>query len=56
MTDATLIAADAALDSLVHHDPEAAAQEAKALRGPNFDFRISTRACRAIVRRHLVGH
>ena len=33
MTDATLIAADAALDSLVHHDPEVAAQEAKALRG-----------------------
>ena len=33
MTDATLIAADAALDSLVHHDPEQARQEAEALRG-----------------------
>jgi len=33
MTDATLIAADAALDSLVHHDPEQAHQEAEALCG-----------------------
>lgn len=33
MTDATLIAADAALDSLVHHDPEQAQQEAEAMRG-----------------------
>ena len=33
MTDATLIAADAALDSLVHNDPEQARQETEALRG-----------------------
>ncbi len=33
MTDATLIAADAALDSLVHNDPEQAHQETEALRG-----------------------
>lgn len=33
MTDATLIAADAALDSLAHNDPEQARQEAEALRG-----------------------
>jgi transposase len=33
MTDATLIAADAALDSLVHNDPDQACQEAEALRG-----------------------
>ena len=33
MTDATLIAADAALDSLVHNDPDQARQEAEALRG-----------------------
>ncbi len=33
MTDATLIAANAALDSLVHKDPEQASQEAQALRG-----------------------
>lgn len=33
MTDATLIEADAALDSLVHNDPEIARQEADALRG-----------------------
>ena len=33
MTDATLIAADAALDSLVHNDPEQAREEADALRG-----------------------
>src|SRR5271170_3487617 len=33
MTDATLIAADAALDSLVHNDPEQARFEADALRG-----------------------
>ena len=33
MTDATLIAADAALDSLVHEDPQQALQEAEALRG-----------------------
>ncbi len=33
MADATLIAADAALDSLVHEDPEQALQEAEALRG-----------------------
>jgi transposase len=33
MTDATLIAADAALDSLIHHDPEQARQEGESLRG-----------------------
>jgi hypothetical protein len=33
MTDATLIAADAALDSLVHNEPEQARQEAEALSG-----------------------
>lgn len=33
MTDATLMAADAALDSLVHNDPEQASQEAAALCG-----------------------
>src|SRR5580692_6852329 len=33
MTDATLIAADAALDSLVHNDPEQARLEADALQG-----------------------
>ena len=33
MTDATLIAADAALDSLVHNDSEKAREEAEALRG-----------------------
>jgi transposase len=33
MTDATLIAADAALDSLVHNDPDQACQEAEALQG-----------------------
>ena len=33
MTDATLIAADAALDSLVHNDPQQACQEAEALQG-----------------------
>jgi transposase len=33
MTDATLIAADASLDSLVHHDPQQAHQEAEDLRG-----------------------
>ena len=33
MTDATLIVADAALDSLVHNDPEQARQETEALRG-----------------------
>jgi len=33
ITDATLIAADAALDSLVHNDPEQAQQEAEALEG-----------------------
>ena len=33
MTDATLIAADAALDSLAHKDPEQARQEAEALCG-----------------------
>jgi transposase len=33
MTDATLIAADAALDSLVHNDPDEAARETEALRG-----------------------
>lgn len=33
MTDATLIAADAALDSLVHNDPEQAQQETEAQRG-----------------------
>ena len=31
MTDATLIAADAALDSLVHNDPGKAREEAEAL-------------------------
>jgi len=33
MTDATLIAADAALDSLIHNDPQQAHQEAEALQG-----------------------
>jgi len=33
MTDATLIPADAALDSLVHNDPEQAREEAEALQG-----------------------
>ena len=33
MTDATLIPADAALDSLVHNDPEQARQEAETLEG-----------------------
>jgi transposase len=33
MTDATLIAADAALDSLVHNDPEQARQETEAMHG-----------------------
>ncbi len=33
MTDATLIAADAALDSLVHNEPQQALQEAEALKG-----------------------
>ncbi len=33
MTDTTLIVADAALDSLVHNDPEQARQETEALRG-----------------------
>jgi transposase len=33
MTDATLIAADAALDSLVHNDPEQARVEAESLQG-----------------------
>jgi transposase len=33
MTDATLIAADAALDSLVHNDPEQARLEAESLQG-----------------------
>jgi len=33
MTDATLIPADAALDSLVHNDPQQARQEAEALQG-----------------------
>jgi transposase len=33
ITDATLIAADAALDSLVHNDPEQAGQETEALHG-----------------------
>ncbi len=33
MTDATLIAADAALDSLVHNDPQQARQETEALHG-----------------------
>ena len=33
MTDATLIAADAALDSLVHNDPERARLEAESLQG-----------------------
>jgi hypothetical protein len=33
MTDATLIAADAALDSLVHNDPQQARQETEALLG-----------------------
>jgi len=33
MTDATLFAADAALDSLIHKDPEQASQEAEALLG-----------------------
>jgi hypothetical protein len=37
MTDATLIAADAALDSLVHNDPEQARQEDEALRGRTRD-------------------
>ena len=33
MTDATLVAADAALDSLIHNDPEQAKKEAQALQG-----------------------
>ena len=33
MTDATLIPADAALDSLVHNDPEQAHEEAESLLG-----------------------
>jgi transposase len=33
MTDATLIAADAALDSLVHNDPQQAREETEALQG-----------------------
>ena len=33
MTDATLIAADAALDSMVHNDPQQASEEAESLQG-----------------------